>query len=147
MCVAAAGCMSGGDYDMTLRGEGYIKVSGGCVALATGEMRFMPKADGSVRVVVNNRGGWFRVGSGPFHGCDVSISSDEAWTFFAVVKDMLDYPREAEHGPSTRMAVVEIYLPLKSGDIETTWREADGKYDLDPLLDYLQESVESFAVK
>jgi hypothetical protein len=139
--------MSGDKRDMTLRTEGYIKVSGGCVAYTTGEIRFTPKADGAVRVVVNNKGGWFHVGPGPFHGCDVSISADEAWTFFAVLKDMLDYPMEAQTGPSTRMAVVEIYLPLEGGDVNTTWREADGEYELDPLLDYLQESVESFAAK
>jgi hypothetical protein len=132
---------------MKLVDEGYVKVAGGCVAYMQGEITFAPQEGGGVRVVVDNDGGWFRGGgSGPFHGYDTVLPQEEAATFFADLKDLLDHPEKPEHGPSTMMSVVEIYLPLAGGTIETTWREADGAYDLGPLLKYLQESVIAFTL-
>jgi len=130
---------------MVLTDEGYVKVAGGCVAYMQGEITFTPAEGGGVRAVVDNAGGWFRGGgSGPFHGCDASLPAEDAAAFFIGLKDILDHPDKPEHGPSTRMAVVEIFLPLEGGTLETTWREADGTYDIEPLLEYLQESVIAF---
>jgi hypothetical protein len=146
LLVATATCAAAGEKDMTLRDEGYIKVSGGCIAYMTGEIKFAPEVDGGVRVVVDNTGGWFHVGSGRFLGCDVSLPAEDASAFFAGLADILDHPQKPEHGPSTAMTEVEIYLPLAGGDVNTTWREADAEYDVGPLLVYLRESVVDFTL-
>jgi len=126
---------------MVLTGEGYIKISGGCECYTEATIRFAPAPGDNAWVELDNAGGWFYAGNKPRESFEAELAADEAAEFFGELADILDHPRSTETA-STRAAVIEIYLPLESGTLETTWRELDAKYDVNPLVDLLQEFVE-----
>ena len=145
--AAAAACGAAGEKSTVLSDKGYIKVAGGCVAYRQGEIKFAPEPDGRVRVVVDNAGGWFYGdGSEPVPGVEATLSAEEGRTFFAGLEQILDHPVKAE-SVSTQMSVVEVYLPFEGRTLNVTWREGDGKYDVGPLLIYLQTSVKTLALR
>lgn len=125
---------------MELSDEGYIKISGGCECYAEATIRFTPRGD-KVRVELDNAGAWFYAGSAPRESFKVELAAAEAAEFFGELKVIVDNPLSAG-ACSTRAAVIEIYLPLRGGTVETTWRELDVKYDVNPLLELLQGFVE-----
>ncbi len=75
-------------------------------------------------------------------GYTTPLTRAEAADFFAGVTAILASPNRARTF-STRMAVVEIYLPLTEGTVKATWREEDLARDVNPLLEYIQEFATS----
>jgi hypothetical protein len=140
LTAAAAACGGGAAADMELVADGYIKISGGCEAYAEGQINFAPRGD-VVRVEVDNTGGWYYQENVPRESFAMELAAEEAAEFFGEVKAILDNPRRTNE-VSTRAAVIEIYLPLRGGTVEATWRELEAKYDVNPLVDLLHEFVE-----
>ena len=139
--IAAVGCGGASpDGKMKLADEGYIKISGGCECYTEATIRFVPRG-GNVLVQLDNAGAWFYAGNKPHESFAVELAADEAAAFFGELTAILDHPRSTD-AVSTRAAVIEIRLPLESGAVEATWRELDAKYDVNPLLELLQEFVE-----
>jgi len=125
---------------MELANNGYVKISGGCECYTEGLITFRPRGN-AVEVDVDNSGAWFYKGNVQHKSFKMELAADEAAEFFGDLKAILDNPRSTETF-STRAAVIEIYLPLRDGTVETTWRELDMKQDVNPLVDLLQEFVE-----
>jgi len=137
--VAACGG-SAREGDMTLVGGGYVKISGGCECYVEATIRFVPRGD-DVLVRLDNAGAWFYEDNEPRKSFEITMEAEEAAEFFGEVKAILDHPRRT-NAVSTRAAVIEIYLPLRGGTVEATWRELEAKYDVNPLVDLLEEFVE-----
>ncbi|UCH77992.1 MAG: hypothetical protein JSU81_09755 [Candidatus Coatesbacteria bacterium] len=148
MLAAAASLLAacGGsarEGDMTLVGEGYVKISGGCECYTEATIHFAPAAGGNVRVELDNAGAWFYADNVPRESFARELPPKEAAAFFGEMKAILDNPRRT-NAVSTRAAVVEVYLPLRGGTVEATWRELEAKYDVNPLVDLLEEFVEEW---
>ena len=126
---------------MELAGTGHIKISGGCECYTEGLITFQPAFGDAVKVEVDNSGAWFYAGNKPRESFEAALAADEAAEFFGELKAILDNAVGTETC-STRAAVIEVYLPLLGGTVETTWRELDMKHDVNPLVDLLQEFVE-----
>ena len=71
---------------------------------------------------------------------------EEAGEFLAGLKAIMDDPRASE-AASTRVAVIDIYLPLESGTIKAEWRKLDMSHDVNPPVDLLDGFVASCALK
>ena len=140
--LAAAACGGGGAAsNMELASNGYVKISGGCECYTEGLITFRPAFGDAVKVEVDNAGAWFYKGNVPHKSFKMVLAADEAAEFFGELKAILDNPRSTDTC-NTRAAVIEVYLPLRGGAVETTWRELDVKHDVNPLVDLLQEFVE-----
>lgn len=139
--AATVCCGSVGEGDMVLTDEGYIRIAGGCECYTEATIRFAPAPGDNVWLELDNAGAWFYAGNKPRESFEADLAADEAAAFFGELKAVLDHPKAADTA-GTRAAVVEIYLPLESGTLETTWRELDMKYDVNPLVDFLQVFVE-----
>jgi hypothetical protein len=126
---------------MELASNGYIKISGGCECYAEGTITFRPAAGDKAEVEVENSRAWFYEDDRPLESFTVKMDADEVLEFFEELKDILDNPVNAETC-STRAAVVDVNLPFRNGPIETTWREADMKQDVNELVELLEDFVE-----
>jgi hypothetical protein len=137
--ASCGGASPGGK--MELSDEGYVKISGGCECYTEATIRFRPAPGGNVRVDLDNAGAWFYAGNVPRESLKIELAADEAAEFFGGLKAILDNPVATETA-STRAAVIEVYLPLRGGTLEATWRELDMKHDVNPLVDLVEEFVE-----
>jgi hypothetical protein len=127
---------------MMLINEGYIKVSGGCIACLTGKIIFKPQNE-VIEIEINNSGYYFhddKQNNQPIKSFKIVLPTILVETFFMKLKTLLDTPQPCKY-ISKRSAIVEILLPFKSEIIDVELREADGKLAIDPLLDEIEKFV------
>jgi len=138
--VACGWGAAGDDYD--LAAPGYIKCAGGCISYVASTLTFTPHKNGSV--LVRHEGDFLHPAgvSGP-PPLAYAVDGSDARVFFRGLKKIVERPEKTDK-ICTRRAVIDIYLPLRGGDLKVRWVENECGYDVDNLLSYLNDFVQDF---
>jgi hypothetical protein len=130
----------GDDYD--LAAPGYVKCCGGCISYVASTLTFTPLKNGDV--LVRHEGDFLHPGgvSDP-QPLEYAIDGSDARVFFRGLRKIFERP-EKTNKICTRRAVIDVYLPLKGGDLKVRWVENECGYDVDDLLSYLSDFIQDF---
>ena len=125
------------------KGPGEIIISGGCEVYTESQLIFYPLInDYAVTLKNKNQYGYFWDEKGNTGLADTTfiIPSLEVDSFFNELDRVLTNPEHSQ-SISTRNAKIIIDFPHKDKWLKTAWSELDGKYDVEPLLNLIEQFV------
>jgi len=124
-----------------LKKKGLIKVSGGCEVYEEGIITLQP-VDGNILIHVDNQKHFFYADDNhPIPSFSISIPNEVMMPYMERIETIVKSPVPHTEFFNTREAVVTLYLPVTPETIDETWKENEGGYQIDPLLDVIDDMV------
>lgn len=125
-----------------LKSVSQIKISGGCEVFAQGCITFVPSDNGLVKVQIDNSGQHFYdVNSECMPSFEIDIQMGQLSRLIDNWIELIDTVKIETDSFNTRNAVVTFDFFLQDSEFNFTGSENKNGYQLDPLIDAIEEFV------